>query len=312
MERTGDQSPAEPRMSVSQYEGQTLPGESLLVRYVNLVKLPHTVFALPFALLGVVYASRSSSVSFVQVALVLTAFTTARFAAMGFNRIVDRTIDSRNPRTKARELPTGKLSLLQAAAATATAAVMFLSCAAALNRLCLWLSPLALAWILGYSYTKRFTSWSHLWLGGALAIAPIGGFLAIAGVWSSPWWTLAALGLSVLTWVGGFDIFYALQDENFDRNHDLKSAVVLLGQSRAIQLGKVLHGITLLGLLSFGVGAGLGWPYFVGAALAAGLLAWEHQLVRVGDLGRLDAAFFRMNGIISIIVLLGALADRLL
>jgi 4-hydroxybenzoate polyprenyltransferase len=299
-------------MTASQYEGQTLAGESLLVRYVNLVKLPHTVFALPFALLGVVYASWSSSVRVVQVVLVLMAFTAARFAAMGFNRIVDRAIDSRNPRTKARELPAGRLSTLQAAIATATAAVIFLACAGALNRLCLLLSPLTLAWILGYSYTKRFTSWSHLWLGGALAIAPIGGFLAIAGVWSSPWWTLAVIGLSVLTWVGGFDIFYALQDEDFDRNHDLKSAVVLLGQSRAILLGKVLHGITLVGLLLFGVGAGLGWPYYIGLALAAGLLVWEHLLVRVGDLGGLDAAFFRMNGIISIVVLLSVLVDRLL
>jgi len=298
-------------MTVSGYEGQTLAGESLIVRYANLVKLPHTVFALPFAFLGVVYASWSRSVSLSQVVLVLTAFTAARFAAMGFNRIVDRSIDSRNPRTQARELPAGRLSLLQAIAATVAAAIIFLACAGLLNRLCLSLSPLALMWILGYSYTKRFTSWSHLWLGGALAIAPVGGFLAVAGVWSSPWWTLAVLALAVLTWVGGFDIFYALQDEDFDRSHGLQSAVVLMGQSRAILFAKILHGLSLAGLLLFGAGAGLGWPYYFGFAVAALLLVWEHRLVRIGDLSSLDAAFFRMNGIISIVVLSGALVDRL-
>ncbi len=299
-------------MTTSQHEGQTLVGGSLLVRYANFVRFPHTVFALPFALLGVVYASWFNPVDLVQVVLVLTAFTAARFAAMGFNRIVDQSIDLSNPRTRFRELPSGKLSTLQAATATTVAAIAFVVTAGLLNGLCLILSPLALAWVLAYSYTKRFTSWSHLWLGGALAIAPIGGFLAIAGSWSAPWWTLAVLGVSVSTWVGGFDIFYALQDEAFDRDHGLKSAVVLLGQRRAILLGKLLHGVTVVGLLLFGVGARLGWPYYSGLAASAGLLAWEHQLVRVGDLSRLDAAFFRMNGIISIVMFLGALADRLL
>jgi 4-hydroxybenzoate polyprenyltransferase len=299
-------------MTASRFEGQTLVGESILTRYVNFVKLPHTVFALPFALLGVVYASWSSRVSVVQVFLIMVAFTTARFAAMGFNRIVDRTIDSLNPRTRARELPAGRLSIPQATTATLAAAAVFFVCAGLLNQLCLILSPVALMWILGYSYTKRFTSWSHLWLGGALAIAPVGGYLAVVGTWSSPWWTLAVLGLSVLTWVGGFDIFYALQDEEFDRTQGLKSAVVLLGQHRAILLGKSLQGITLVGLLLFGVGAGLGWLYYAGFAAATGLLAWEHQLVRIGDLSRLDAAFFKMNGIISIVVFLGALGDRIL
>ncbi|MEJ2236950.1 MAG: UbiA-like polyprenyltransferase [Gemmatimonadales bacterium] len=299
-------------MTVSRYEGQTLAGESLLIRYANFVKLPHTVFALPFAFLGVVYASWSRPVSLPQVVLVLTAFTAARFAAMGFNRIADRTIDSRNPRTQARELPTGRLSLLHAVAATVAAAIIFIACAGLLNRLCLSLSPLALMWILAYSYTKRFTSWSHLWLGCALAIAPVGGFLAVAGVWSSPWWTLAVLAFGVLTWVGGFDVFYALQDEDFDRSHRLKSAVVLLGQLRAIVFAKILHAFSLVGLLLFGAGAGLGWPYYLGVTLAALLLAWEHRLVRAGNLSRLDAAFFRTNGIISIVVLSGALVDRFL
>ncbi len=298
-------------MTSSPLEGQTFAGGSLLVRYVNFVKLPHTVFALPFALLGVIYASRVEPVTVLQVVLVLVAFTAARFAAMGFNRIVDRRIDAENSRTRSRELPAGRLTLAQAAGSVATAAAVFLASAALLNPLCLVLSPLALIWILGYSYSKRFSTWSHLWLGGALAIAPAGGYLAVTGAWSTPWWALPVVSCSVLTWVAGFDIFYSLQDEDFDRRHGLKSAPVLLGQTGSISLAKVLHGITLIGLVVFGFGAGFGPVYYLGVALSAAVLAWEHQLVRPGDLTRLDAAFFRMNGVIGTAVFLGALGDRL-
>jgi 4-hydroxybenzoate polyprenyltransferase len=299
-------------MTGSRVEGQTLNGESGVIAYVNFVKLPHTVFALPFALLGVVYASWMIRVSTSQVLLVVLAFTAVRFAAMGFNRIVDQRFDALNPRTKDRELPAGRLLLPRAVVAVLVASAIFVVCAALLNRLCLILSPLALAWTLGYSYTKRFTSWSHLWLGGALAMAPVGGYLAITATWSSPWWTLVVLACAVLTWVGGFDIFYALQDEQFDREHGLRSAVVRLGRSRSILLAKSLHGVTLLGLLAFGVGVGLGVWYYVGVTLAAALLVREHQLVRPDDLSRLDAAFYTMNGIIAIVIFLGTLGDRLL
>jgi 4-hydroxybenzoate polyprenyltransferase len=294
------------------HEGQTLGGESLLVRYINLVKLPHTVFALPFALLGVVYASRETPVTPRQVALVLVAFTAARFGAMGFNRIADRRLDAANPRTAQRELPSGRLGVWQAGVAVLLAALLFVACAALLNPLCFLLSPLALAWILGYSYAKRFTNWSHLWLGASLAIAPAGGYLAIAGHWSRPAWPLYVLALAVMLWVAGFDIFYALQDEAFDRGQGLKSAVVLLGQARSILTAKLLHGLSIAGLVAFGVGARLGLSYWVGLGVAAALIAWEHQLVRPGDLRRLDAAFFTMNGIVSIVVFLGALGDRIL
>lgn len=299
-------------MTVPCLDGQTLAGESRLVGYANFVKLPHTVFALPFALLGVVYASWTVPISLRQVVLVVVAFTAARFTAMGFNRIVDRQVDGLNPRTHSREIPSGRMSARQASMAVAVTAALFVLCAGLLNPLCLLLSPLALAWTLGYSYTKRFTSWSHLWLGGALAIAPVGGYLAVTGAWSSPWWTLFILAVAVLTWVGGFDIFYALQDEEFDREHGLHSAVVLLGREQSILVGKVLHGATIVGLVAFGVGVGLGAVYYGGVAVAAILLAWEHHLVRPTDLSRLGAAFFKMNGIISIVVLLGALGDRLL
>jgi 4-hydroxybenzoate polyprenyltransferase len=298
-------------VTVRQLEGQTFAGDSLLLRYVNFVKLPHTVFALPFAFLGVVYASFGEGVTLRHAGLILVAFTAARFAAMGFNRIVDRHYDALNPRTRYRELPVGKLTLAQAVVSVVLAAAVLVAAAGLLNRLCLLLSPLALAWILFYSYTKRITAWSHLWLGAGLGIAPAAGYLAVAGAWSVPWWTLPAVALAVLTWVGGFDIFYALPDEAFDREHGLNSAVVLLGQRRAILLARLLHGVTLAMLVAFGLGTRFGPVYYVGVAVAALILAWEHQLVKPGDLSRLDAAFFRMNGIMSIVVFGFALGDRL-
>ncbi len=293
-------------------EGQTFAGESLFVRYVNFVKLPHTLFALPFALVGVVYASMHSAVTVTTLALVVVAFTAARFAAMGFNRIVDLPYDALNPRTASRELPSGRLTIMQARLAVTLASLVFLASAALLNPLCLALSPVALVWILIYSYTKRFTHWPHLWLGISLGIAPVAGFLAVTGVWAQPWWTLPVIAAAVATWVAGFDIFYALPDEGFDRAQGLRSAVVRLGRSRSIMVAKLLHGATIAGLVVFGLGAGFGAVYFAGVAVAAAILAWEHQLVKPDDLSRLDAAFFTMNGVMSVIVFLGALGDRLL
>jgi len=293
-------------------EGQTFSGESLFVRYINFVKLPHTLFALPFALLGVIVASYSHPVTWQTVGLVVIAFTTARFVAMGFNRIADRVLDAKNPRTKSRELPAGRLSLTQAWGGVLTAGAVFVGAAWALNPLCLALSPFALAWIAGYSYTKRFTHWSHLWLGLSLAIAPAGGYLAVAGAWSKPGWLLLVIAAAVTCWVAGFDIFYALQDEAFDRAERLKSLVVRLGQGRAIFVAKLLHGLAVAALLLFGWGAALGWPYYLGVGIGAGLIAWEHQLVKPGDLSRLNAAFFTANGIVSIVVFLGAMVDRVI
>jgi 4-hydroxybenzoate polyprenyltransferase len=231
---------------------------------------------------------------------------------MGFNRIADRTLDAQNPRTRARELPTGRLSVLQASIAVLLAGGVFALAAGLLNPLCLELSPVALAWILAYSFTKRFTSWSHLWLGASLAIAPVGGYLAVTGRWSTPGWTLVVISAGVLAWVAGFDIFYALQDMAFDREHDLKSAVVLLGENGSITVAKLLHGMSIACLIAFGIGAHLGWPYFVGLGIASLVLAWEHRLVGPGRLQRLDVAFFTMNGIMSVVVMVGMLADRLL
>ncbi|MGH7605948.1 MAG: UbiA-like polyprenyltransferase [Gemmatimonadales bacterium] len=293
-------------------EGQTFGGESLFVRYANFVKLPHTLFALPFALLGVILASYRRPVTWRAIALVVLGFTAARFVAMGFNRIADRALDARNPRTRARELPAGRLTPRQAWVAVLVAALVFLWTAWMLNPLCLALAPVALAWIGGYSYTKRFTDWSHLWLGGALGIAPVAGYLAVVGAWSDPWWLLPLLAGAVACWVGGFDVFYALQDEAFDRTERLRSLVVRFGAGRGILAAKLLQGIAVLGLLAFGAAAGFGWPYAAGVGVAAGLIAWEHRLVRPGDLSRLDAAFFTANGMVSVVVCLGALGDRVL
>jgi 4-hydroxybenzoate polyprenyltransferase len=245
------------------------------------------------------------------VGLVVVAFTAARWVAMGFNRIVDRDFDAANPRTRMRELPQGKLTLRQAWISVLLASAVFILASAALNPLCLVLSPVALAWVMAYSVSKRFTWWPHVWLGMSLAIAPVGGWLAVTGAWSDPAWLLLAITAAVATWVAGFDIFYALPDEAFDRSAGLRSAVVRLGLPQAILLGKLLHGVTLPALALFGWGAGFGAWYYAGLVAAAGILFYEHRLVRADDLSKLDAAFFNMNAVMSVTVFAFALIDRL-
>ncbi|HEY9480328.1 MAG TPA: UbiA-like polyprenyltransferase [Gemmatimonadaceae bacterium] len=293
-------------------EGQTFAGGSRLVRYANFVKLPHTLFALPFALVGVVLASYVKEVRWSEVLWVIVAFSAARFAAMGFNRIVDRRIDSLNPRTARREIPSGAISTLEASGAVAGASALFLFAAWRLNPLCFILAPLALAWVFFYSYTKRFTRWAHLALGLGLGIAPVGGYLAVTGAWSSSWWALVLLALAVMSWVGGFDIFYALQDAAFDRQHGLHSIPVALGEARSVAVARALHAFTICALAVVGVGVGAGWLYIVGVVVVAALLLYEHSLVQPDNLSKLDAAFFTMNGIISITFFGFVLAERLI
>jgi 4-hydroxybenzoate polyprenyltransferase len=292
-------------------EGQTFAGRSLVARYANLVKLPHTIFALPFALVGVTLASYVKRVAPADVLWVTVAFTSARFAAMGFNRIADRSVDALNPRTARREIPSGAISVFGAAGAVGLAAIVFFLAAWRLNPLCLTLAPIALAWVLAYSYTKRFTRWAHLVLGLGLGIAPVGGYLAVTGAWSSPWWVLPVLAGAVMTWVAGFDVFYSLQDVAFDREHQLHSLPATLGEARAIAVARALHGLTVLSLAVVGAGVGAGWLYTAGVAVVAILLLYEHSLVRPDDLSRLDAAFFTMNGVISITFFTFVLAERL-
>jgi 4-hydroxybenzoate polyprenyltransferase len=299
-------------VQVAAREGQTFSGRGALLRHVNLVRLPHTLFALPFALVGVVLASYIAPITLSAVIWVVVAFTAARFAAMGFNRIVDREIDARNPRTRMREIPAGVMSVREASLAVAVASLLFFLAAWRLNTLCLTLAPLALAWVLFYSYTKRFTRWSHLVLGIGLSIAPVGGYLAITGRWSNPWWMLIALAIAVASWVAGFDILYALQDVSFDRENGLYSVPSTFGEANALGIARMLHFTTVATLALAGIGADAGMVYFAGVIVAAGLLLYEHSLVKVDDFSRLDAAFFTMNGVISIVFFGFVFTERLL
>jgi 4-hydroxybenzoate polyprenyltransferase len=298
-------------------EGQTFAGSSRLATYASFVKLPHTVFALPFALIGVTLASYRAAVGWNTLGWVVLAFTAARFAAMGFNRIVDRDYDARNPRTMMREIPRGALTVREAWLAVAVASAVFVLAAGRLNRLCLALAPVALAWVFFYSFTKRFTRFAHLVLGLGMSIAPVGGYLAVAGRWSNPWWLLCGLAVAVATWGGGFDVLYALPDIAFDEEHGLHSLPVALGERGAIAAARGLHLATVLSLATVGVAAfpngGLAAVmYGAGVTLVAVLLLYEHSLVRAGDLSRLDAAFFTMNGVISLTLFAFVLAGRLL
>lgn len=293
-------------------EAQTFRGQGVLLRHANLVRLPHTIFALPFALVGVVLASYVAPITLGNVLWVVVAFTSARFAAMGFNRIADREIDARNPRTRSREIPSGAMTVREASVAVTVASAVFFVAAWQLNLLCLTLAPLALGWVLFYSYTKRFTRWSHLVLGVGLSIAPVGGYLAIAGHWSDPWWMLIALAIAVATWVGGFDILYALQDVSFDRENELYSVPSTFGEANALGIARVLHLTTIAALAIAGIGAGAGVLYFVGVLIAGLLLLYEHSLVKADDFTKLDAAFFTMNGVISIVFFGFVFTERLL
>ena len=297
-------------------EGQTFAGASRLATYASFVKLPHTVFALPFALVGVIIASYRHAVTWSMLGWVVLAFTAARFAAMGFNRIVDREYDARNPRTQMRELPRGAMTVREAWWSVAAASLVFVGAAGALNRLCLALSPIALGWVFFYSITKRFTRFAHVALGLGMSIAPVGGYLAVMGRWSEPWWMLCALATAVVTWGAGFDVLYALPDIAFDRAHGLHSIPAALGERGAIAVSRGLHAITLLSLALVGLAVYQGDStaavlYWTGILVVASLLLYEHSLVRPGDLSRLDAAFFTMNGIISLLLFGFVLAGRL-
>jgi 4-hydroxybenzoate polyprenyltransferase len=254
------------------------------------------VFALPFALTSATLAW-SPETPWSKVAWILVAMIGARSAAMGFNRLADHAIDARNPRTAGRELPRGVLSRAEVAAFVVVSAVALVLAAAMLNPLCLALSPVALLIVLGYSYTKRFTSLSHVVLGLALAVAPVGAWLAIRGSFAlAP----LVLGLAVLTWVAGFDVIYACQDVEFDRREGLRSVPVRYGVGPAIVISRLLHVLAVIALLGVGSVAGLGWIYQAGLALVAGLLLYEQSLVRADDLSQVKFAF-DLNGWVGVL-----------
>ncbi|HLU25802.1 MAG TPA: UbiA-like polyprenyltransferase [Longimicrobiales bacterium] len=302
-------------------EGQTFAGDSILARYASFVKLPHTLFALPFAGVGAILASYHypAGVSVATLLWILVAFTAARFVAMGFNRIVDRELDALNPRTRLRELPSGRLTLGQAWVAVIVAAALFIFAAWRLNPLCAALAPVALAWVCFYSYTKRFTSLSHAVLGYSLGIAPVGAYLAIAGTWSEPWYALVILASGVMCWVAGFDVIYAIQDLDFDRQQGLRSLPARLGLSGALRAARIFHFLAVALFLSLRWVPGFpgGWLYLAGVAVMAALLTYEHWIVRAQapgklDLVRIDRAFFRVNVGVSTTFFAFVLLDRLL
>jgi 4-hydroxybenzoate polyprenyltransferase len=281
-----------------------------LTSLLEMIKFSHTVFAFPFALMGVVLASLANGIAptFGQIFWVCIAMIGARTGAMGLNRIIDARIDADNPRTAERHLPAGRVSSGEAWLMVLGAFTLLLIAAWMLNPLCLKLSPIAIFFLVLYSYCKRFTSMAHIVLGICLAAAPVGAWIALRG---DIGWPVMVLGLAVLFWVAGFDIFYALQDYEFDRDKGLFSIPSRFGVERSFQITRVFHIIMILLLLLLAFSQGLGLIYLLGVLVVAGLLVYEHTLVRPDDLSRLDAAFFNMNGYISVTIFLFTLADAL-
>ena len=280
--------------------------------YFGLVKFEHTVFALPFALIALLVATGGRPSRRVLLG-VLVAMIGARSAAMAFNRLADRDYDARNPRTADRHLPAGRIGVAGAATFTAASALVFVLAARSLNPLCFALAPVALAVVLGYSYAKRFTPWSHLVLGLGLAIAPTGAWLAATGRFAAfPLWMSAG----VMLWVGGFDAIYGCQDVEVDRREGLRSLAVRFGVPGALGIAKGLHVLAVLCLAiafraapAFGVTADLGLCARLGLVAMTLLLLWEHRLVRGGDLRRIDRAFFTINSWIGMLLLLFVACD---
>ena len=281
---------------------------------LEMIKIEHTLFALPFAFLGATLAARDVGNKPLQfwlakLAWITVAMVGARSTAMAFNRIADREIDRANPRTSTRALPAGHLDVKFAWGFTIASAVVFLIAAAMLNRLTLILSPVALASILLYSYTKRFTAASHLILGWCLAIAPAGAWIAIQGKLSlAP----LLLSLSVMLWTAGFDILYACQDYEFDRNAGLHSIPERFGIAKALVAARLIHLLMFFSLVAFFRAAHLGWLGLAGVMATAALLVYQHRLVKADDLSRLNAAFFTTNAFVSVILFITMAGDALL
>ena len=272
---------------------------------LEMIKIEHTLFALPFALLGALLAARGFTATGLpnwwQALWITAAMVGARSAAMAFNRIADREYDAANPRTRTRAIPAGLLSVSFVWAFTLASAALFFVAAGALNRLTLALSPVALASVLLYSYTKRFTSLSHVVLGWCLSIAPTGAWVAVRGSLQSP--VPLLLSLVVLLWTAGFDVLYACQDCDFDRASGLRSIPARVGLARALWVSRLLHAGAFAALVGLYFLTGLGWLALVGVAATGALLVYQHSLVRADDLSRLNAAFFTTNAFVSVILL---------
>ncbi|HPE98238.1 MAG TPA: UbiA-like polyprenyltransferase [Chitinophagales bacterium] len=278
--------------------------------YLSLIKFSHTVFALPFALIGFFLALQTLDRPFpwTDLLLVLGCMVFARSAAMAFNRYLDSDIDALNARTAVREIPKGVISRPQALIFVILNSIAFIVCAGLLNELCLYLSPVALLVILGYSYTKRFTWLCHFVLGLGLSLAPVGAWLALTGQFA---WLPIVFGLIVLTWVSGFDILYALQDETFDREHHLHSVPEWLGRRKALSLSIIVHVLTAALVIVAGQIADGGTWYWIGAGFFTAMLIYQHMLVKPDDISRVNLAFATTNGMASVAFGILVIADIL-
>jgi 4-hydroxybenzoate polyprenyltransferase len=268
--------------------------------YASFVRFSHSVFALPFALAGALLAAQHTAVTWGSVGWILVAMVAARSAAMGFNRLVDARMDALNPRTSMRELPRGAMTSREATVFIAAASAVFVFAASRLNAICLALSPVALAIVFWYSLAKRYTTWTQLFLGLAMAVAPVGGWLAAGGRggWE-PWLLAVAIG----AWVGGFDVLYACQDLDFDRGHGLRSIPVRFGIAASLAISRSMHVLAVVCLLALALVAPLGPIYLAGVGVVAAMLIYEQSLVRADDLSQVKRAF-DLNGYVGILYLL--------
>ncbi len=268
-------------------------------KYLSLVTFSHTIFAMPFAFIGFFLALSTTNheFSWTMLLLMLACMVLARNSAMAFNRYLDRDIDAKNPRTKVRDIPAGRISANHALIFTIINCLLFIIATWFINPLCFFLSPIALLVILGYSATKRFTALCHLVLGLGLSLAPIGAYLVVAGAFA----LLPVLfSLAVLCWVSGFDIIYALQDEDFDRAEQLHSIPSYLGKKNALMVSNILHLMAAIFVILPLIYISFGWPYYVGLTIFIGMLIYQHQLVKPNDLSKVNFAFMTTNGIASV------------
>ncbi|HWP30453.1 MAG TPA: UbiA-like polyprenyltransferase [Fimbriimonadales bacterium] len=278
---------------------------SVVKTYLEMIKVEHSIFALPFAMMGMMYAANGFP-GWRIFFWILVAMISARTAAMTFNRIADWKYDALNPRTASRAIPSGTLKLHHAWSFFIVACFVFFAAAASLNRLTLILSPIALFVLLFYSYTKRFTWLSHFFVGLSLGLAPAAAWIAVKGSFE---WTPVFWILGVTFWTGGFDILYSLQDEEFDRKHGLQSITARFGRVAAIRTSRVVHALSVIFFILGGATVGAGLPYYCGVLFAAGVLLYEQSLVSPEDLSKLDIAFFTLNGYVAIGMFFFALLD---
>ncbi len=278
-------------------------------KYFRFIKFSHTIFAMPFALIGFFLAYEKYTVSWLTLLYIIMCMIFARSAAMGFNRYLDRDIDAKNPRTSQREIPAGKISAKNALIFVIISSILFIATTFLINPLVFWLSFVALAVVLGYSYTKRFTPLSHLVLGLGLSLAPIGAFLSV----SSKFELVPVLySLLVLFWVGGFDIIYALQDYEFDKKHNLRSIPVLTGTKNALRISVLLHIFSAAITIIIGIISNCGIYYWIGTIIFDTLLIYQHSIVKHNDLSRVNLAFGTLNGIASVVFATFVILDILI